>query len=140
MKRFLAVTILCLVTLTIAISPASLAKVNHNSRSMSAAADVTYSFTIVNNTGYDIKELYFAPASSADWDRDDELLKGRLFKNGDSCQVTYNAKKNSDKWDMMCAWTDGSANSVWNAIDLNGASKLTMTYEKSSDTTYISRE
>lgn len=142
MKRLAFFSIICLSAL-LSINSASFAsaKYSHtNSLSAATTVQVTYKFTLVNKTGYDIKELYFAPSSSGEWDTDDELLKGQLFKNGEAAKITYTAKKNADKWDLMCAWTDGSANSHWNAIDLNGATKLTMTYERSSDTTYIERE
>jgi hypothetical protein len=142
MKRLTVFSIIFLLAV-LSVNSASFASVKYNHTStLSAVAtpQVTYTFTLVNKTGYDIKELYFAPSSSGEWDTDDELLKGQLFKNGEAAKITYTAKKNADKWDLMCAWTDGSANSHWNAIDLNGATKLTMTYERSSDTTYIERE
>lgn len=142
MKRLVLLLTICLISMTSLMGLPSLAKGKSISPRTAAAKpyDVTYTFSITNNTGYDIKKLYLAPSSSADWVEDDELLKGRLFGNGAVINITYTTGKNADAWDLRCGWTDGSKDSIWNGLNLNGASNFTMTYDKGSDTTSIHRD
>lgn len=143
MQRLISLLIISVVTISSLIGLPSIAKGKSIKSNMLAAPrvyDITYTFSITNKTGYDIKKLYLAPHSSSEWAEDDELLKGRLFSSGAVINITYTTSKNADAWDLKCGWTDGSADSVWNNLVLNGASNFSMTYDKASDTTTISRE
>ena len=142
MKRLILLLIISAFTMTLLMSSTSIVKgKDNNPHSLAARAyDITYTFSVSNKTGYDIKKLYLAPHSSAEWAEDDELLKGQAFTNGAVVNITYTTSKNAESWDMKCGWTDGSADSTWNSLNLNGATSFVMTYDKSSDTTSISRQ
>src|SRR5437762_12410911 len=122
MRRLIPLSIFCLLTIALAISPAGLAKVKNNNQPMLAASmvDVEYGFVLVNKTGYNIVKLYLAPSSSEEWDESDELLKGQSFSNGKEVTIKYKTGKNAEAWDMMVGWDDGSANSKWHSLNLNG--------------------
>lgn len=141
MKRLLFLSLACLLTLGSVLTPVGIVKGMDNSKvTMAGMVKPALEFTLVNHTGYAIKGLFMAPASSEEWDKEEELLQGRSFPNDSAVVITFSPKVNADKFDIMVVWADGSNNSVWNNIDLKGASKLTMTYDRPSDTTSISRE
>jgi hypothetical protein len=141
MRRLLFLSLACLLTFGSVLSPVGVVNGMSNSKmEMAGMVKPSLEFTLVNHTGYTIKGLYMAPASSEEWDKEDELLHGRSFPNDSALVITFNPKVNADKFDIMVVWADGSPNSVWDNIDLKGASKLTMTYDRPSDTTTINRE
>src|SRR2546421_5053503 len=70
-------------------------------------------FTLVNKTGYAIKQLYIGAAATADWTADDEVLKGRAFPNGASYDIKFHPKATAKKWDIKVEWADGSAPDEW---------------------------
>lgn len=92
-------------------------------------------FTLVNGTGYDIKGIYISPTSKKDWDKSDEILKGRMFKNGDKLDIKFHPKATAEKWDIMVEWTDGSDNDEWDGLKLTEINKITLKYDKKSDKT-----
>jgi hypothetical protein len=140
MKRLIFLSILSIFAMVAMVSPAGIANANSSSLTSVSAPDVQYSFIVVNSTGHGITKLYMAPHSSEDWDSSDELLQGQSFGSGSAVKVTFNAKQNSDSWDLMVAWADGDDNSKWENIDLNGASKLTLKYNRETNTASIARE
>jgi len=137
MKRLLVLFVFCAMAITMAVSQNSSASVKNSLMVVTSPYGVTYKFTVVNKTGYNFKKLYVSPHSAEEWDESDELLKGSTFANGGALELTYTANKNADSWDFMVMWDDGTANSKWTDIDLNGANTLTFTYDRSSDTTSI---
>jgi hypothetical protein len=92
-------------------------------------------FTIVNKTGYDIKALYIGASGTGDWTKDDEVLKGRGFKNGDSYDIQFHPRAKAEKWDIMVSWADGSGNEEWLNLKLTEIVKVTLVYDKEKDKT-----
>jgi hypothetical protein len=55
--------------------------------------------TIANNTGYDLYTIVIYPASSGDWDEDDEIdVLDDVLHNGNIVKVTL---PSSGPWDLM---------------------------------------
>lgn len=94
-------------------------------------------FSLVNKTGYDIKGVSIGPAGDTDWHADDEVLKGRTFKDGASLDIKFSPKAKSAKWDMNIEWSDGDPAVEWHDIDLTTVKKLTLKYDKTSGKTSI---
>lgn len=142
MKRFVFLSLALALTLTTVSLPATMAKgpsaLQPNAVAV-APAPAELEFTLVNSTGYDIKGLYLAPHSSEAWDKSDELLKGQSFSNGSAVNIIYKSGEDAPTWDLMVVWTDGSPNSKWDDINLNGTRKATLTYDRGSDTTTITK-
>ena len=92
-------------------------------------------FTIVNKTGYDIKALYIGAAGTGEWTKDDEVLKGRAFKNGTSYDIKFSPKAKAEKWDIMVDWADGSGKEEWLNLKLTEIEKVTIIYDKEKDVT-----
>ena len=88
-----------------------------------AAADAD--FTLVNKTGYSIREVYISPAKRNNWGRDrlgDGLLdndKSRFFRFRDAATCRN---------DMKVVFEDGKTEVVWPNVDLCEVDKLTLRY------------
>ena len=84
-------------------------------------------FTLVNRTGYDIREVYVSPSHKNAWGKDrmgDNLLengKRRLFKFSD---------KSSCKQDMKVVFDDDASEVVWEEIDLCELDTITIKYNR----------
>ena len=92
-------------------------------------------FTIVNKTGYDIKALYIGASGTGDWTKDDEVLKGRAFKNGASYDIKFSPRTKAQKWDIMVTWADGDGSEEWLNLKLTEIEKVTLIYDKAKDQT-----
>lgn len=92
-------------------------------------------FTIVNKTGYDIKELSIGATGTGDWAKEDEVLKGRKFANGDALDIKFNPRATAAKWDIKVEWTDGSKGVEWTNLNLTQIEKVTLTYDRETDKT-----
>jgi len=101
--------------------------------SPAAAAEAKQDFTIVNKTGYDIKEVYVSPTKSDDWEED--VLGEDLLSDGDSWKIKFTRATKTCKWDLKVVYAVDDSTAVWNGIDLCSVSKITIKYNKKSDTT-----
>jgi len=84
-------------------------------------------FTLVNRTGYTLREIYLSPTTRESWGRDrmgDEVLengKARLFKFSD---------KASCNQDLKVVFDDDASTVVWKDIDLCSLEKITIRYNR----------
>jgi hypothetical protein len=100
-----------------------------------AAQNDALDFTLVNATGYSIKELYIGASGTGDWTKEDEVLNGRVFKNGDSLAIKFHPKATAEKWDIMVKWSDGTGSDEWLKLKLTEITKITLHYNKEKDET-----
>lgn len=92
-------------------------------------------FTLVNNTGYDIKALSVGATGTGDWAKEDEILKGKTFANGSSLDIKFSPRATAELWDIKVDWTDGSESVEWVKLNLTRIEKVTLTYDKETDKT-----
>ena len=84
-------------------------------------------FTLVNRTGYTIREVYISPTKSVSWGKDrlgDGTLgntRQRLFKFSD---------KASCKQDLQVIFDDDGSDVVWEGFDLCTIDKITLKYNR----------
>lgn len=84
-------------------------------------------FTLVNRTGYALREVYISPSHKNAWGRDrmgDNVLengKARLFKFSD---------KSSCEQDLKVVFDDDDSEVVWEDIDLCELNKITLKYNR----------
>lgn len=93
--------------------------------------------TVVNGTGYGIKFLGFNNPGDNDWS-DNEL--GSVLANGGSVYVKFNSADKGCVWNFRISWADpGYPDVLWRNVDLCSIEKLTLRYDRSTDTTsYVS--
>ena len=94
-------------------------------------------FTLVNQTGYTISEVYIAPAKSRKWGKDrlgdGELANGRskLFKFSDSANCVQ---------DIQVVFADDGSEVIWEDLDLCEINKLTLRYNRATKTVTAIKE
>jgi len=96
-------------------------------------AEAKQNFVIVNKTGYDIKEVYVSPTKSDDWQED--VLGEDLLSDGDSWKIKFSRSTKTCKWDLKVVYSDDDSTATWNSIDLCSIGKITIKYNRKSDTT-----
>jgi hypothetical protein len=83
----------------------------------------TQDFTLVNNTGVDIHNLFVSESAKDDWEED--VLGDQVLADGESVDVNFEGK-NACMWDMMVK-DEAGAGVYWRKIDLCKASQVTLT-------------
>ena len=84
-------------------------------------------FTLVNRTGYSLREVYITPSHKKDWGKDrmgENVLdngKARLFKFSD---------KSSCMQDLMVVFDDDASEVIWEEFDLCELNKITLKYNR----------
>jgi hypothetical protein len=97
------------------------------------AAEAKQNFTIVNKTGYEIKSVYVSPNKSDDWEED--VLGRDAMADGDSWDISFHRSEKTCHWDLKVVYTDDDSSAVWNNIDLCTIGKITIKYNRKSNTT-----
>ena len=116
-------------------APATPASSNANTEKSDNASNADLDFTLVNKTGYDIKEVLVGPSATKDWSPDMEILKGRTFKDGATMEVKFHPKSTAENWDIKVEWADGSPSEEWLKLNLTKIEKVTLKYDKAADKT-----
>jgi hypothetical protein len=90
-------------------------------------------FNLVNKTGYDIKSVFVSPSKSSEWE--DDVLGKDTLEDGDSWDIKFHRSSHACKWDLKVVYDVDSSTAVWNGIDLCQVQKITIRYNKKTDTT-----
>jgi len=97
------------------------------------AEDAKQDFTLVNQTGYELKEVYVSPTKADDWQED--ILGQDTLADGGVVHIHFSPKAHTCKWDLKVVYTDDGSNAVWGNINLCDIDKITIHYDRKSDTT-----
>lgn len=100
------------------------------------AQEAKQDFTLSNRTGYELKEVYVAPSASDDWEND--VLGTGTLGDGVAVEIKFSRASKTCKWDLKVVYTVDSSNAVWKNIDLCSVDKITIRYNKTTDTTTAS--
>jgi hypothetical protein len=90
-------------------------------------------FDLVNQTGYQIKAVYVSPGKSDDWEED--VLGEDLLDQGDTWQIRFHRSEKTCHWDLKVVYADDGSSAVWQNIDLCSVDKITIHYNRKTDTT-----
>lgn len=103
-----------------------------SSSSSDSAQTYTQDFTLINQTGIDIYELYISPNGDNNWGTS-LLASGTTIPNGQSVPIVFNTDVQDQYWDLKVA--DSAGGSVeWTKIDLFTVSEITLTIENGTPT------
>ena len=92
----------------------------------SAFAQGKQDFTLHNDTGVEINELYVSPHSSDDWEED--ILGQDTLASGESVDIHFSRKEKAKLWDMKVV--DKQGNSItWENLNLLEISEVTLHYK-----------
>ncbi len=101
------------------------------------ADNANLDFTLVNKTGYGIKEIYIAPSASTEWG---DSIISKPMENGDSLAITFSPKAQAEHWDIRIVWVDEGADVVWKKCKLSENSKFTLHYNHYTEETSAETE
>ena len=94
-------------------------------------------FTLVNGTGYTIREVYLSPTQAKNWGND-RLGEGDLA-NGKSRLIKFKDSANCEQ-DMQVVFDKGDTEVVWEGLDLCEINKLTLKYNREAKTVSAIKE
>jgi hypothetical protein len=103
-------------------------------------AESQLDFTLVNKTGYDIKEIYIAPSSQEEWTDADKVTLPGILKDEAAVDIVFHPKATADKWDLRIVWVDGGDAVEWHNFDLTEISKITLFYDEKTEKTTAETE
>ena len=93
----------------------------------SAFAQGQQDFTLHNETGVEINEVYISPHDVNEWEED--ILGRDTLPDGESVDIHFSRSEKAAMWDLKV--TDKSGNSiVWENLNLLEISEATLHYEK----------
>ena len=99
-----------------------------------AQAQSRQDFLLVNRTGYDISEVYISPSKADDWE-EDILGSEDNLDDGDEKMIRFKRVGKTCMWDLKVVYDDDDSSAVWHDINLCEVSKITIRYNRKSDTT-----
>ncbi len=84
-------------------------------------------FTLVNDTGFTISEIYVSPATTEEWQED--VLGEDTLADGEEVEISFSREETECQWDLMVKDAEGNEVS-WTGIDLCKYSCVTLHYKK----------
>jgi hypothetical protein len=82
--------------------------------------------TLVNQTGFDIHEVYLAPHGGDDWEED--VMGKAILVAGQSVEIKFARTDQTKDWDLKVVDKDGKA-IVWENLKLRETSRITLHYK-----------
>lgn len=90
-------------------------------------------FTLVNATGYPLSAVHVSPSNAESWGED--ILGQEIMEEDEYGEVTFEADTDACLWDLKVTFADDDSDAVWYAVDLCSVSRITLRYDRDSDTT-----
>jgi len=84
-------------------------------------------FTLHNETGREISELYVSTADTTDWEED--ILGADTLANDESLKIRFPKREDAEDWDMKVVFSDGSS-SIWEDLRLTEITDVTISFRK----------
>ena len=84
-------------------------------------------FTLVNDTGADIHQLFISQTSADDWQED--VLGTGLLKDGESADITFSGDDETAFWDIKVVDGEGTE-IVWVKLNLKKISQVTLGFDE----------
>ena len=91
-----------------------------------AAAAGKQDFTLHNETGKTIQELYVSPNAADNWQED--VLGEDTLETGNHVDVKFARAEKADVWDLRVVFEDGKA-VVWTKIKLSEITDVTISFK-----------
>ena len=82
-------------------------------------------FTLHNETGQEITEVYVSPTGVDDWEED--ILGTETLPNGESVAISFSRRK-ENMWDIKVVFRNGK-NSVWTKLNLSQITDVTLSFK-----------
>lgn len=89
-----------------------------------ALAQSRLDFTLTNQTGYEIREVYVSPNNRNDWEED--VLGQDTLADGASVEIKFSRQKQA-LWDLKVVFTNGR-DAVWTKFDLSRITDIVISF------------
>lgn len=116
-------SLIAIFALLVAFVPSVLAKGTENLAS--SATQNKQDFTLHNETGQEILEVYVSPTGVDNWEED--ILGQDTLASGDSVAITF-SRRHEDRWDIKVVFRSGK-NSVWTKLNLSQITDVTISFK-----------
>jgi hypothetical protein len=83
-------------------------------------------FTLHNETGKVVTELYVSPHDTEEWEED--VLGDDVLGDEEEVEITFNRAEDAAAWDMKVVFDDGKS-SVWTKLKLKELTDITISYK-----------
>jgi len=93
----------------------------------SSLADGKKDFTLHNQTGKAIKEIFIEPSNSERFGED--VMGKDVVANGGSIHVTFHSAASGNHWDLKVVFVDDTS-TVWSNVDLSAIDEITISYKE----------
>ena len=97
-----------------------------------AAATAQQDFTILNNTGSVIEQVFVSASKTDDWE--DDVLGEDVLEDGGRVKIRFDKEEESCLFDIRVAYTDGET-AVWHGINLCEVSVVALKYNRKDGST-----
>jgi hypothetical protein len=94
-------------------------------------------FTLVNKTGYTLREIYISPAHKTKWGND--RMGNNTLGNGKSRLFKFSDKASCEQ-DLKVVFDDDGSEVVWEDFDLCTINKITLKYDRKTKTVSADEE
>ncbi len=91
-------------------------------------------FTLINDTGLTIDQLYCSPTATKDWEED--ILGVDVLKDGGKVEIKFSRDEKAAEWDLMIVDEEGDK-IFWSEINLLEAEVVTLFYKDGKPTAEI---
>lgn len=89
-------------------------------------------FTLINSTGYPLREVYVSPSKQENWGPD--RLGDGILANGASKLFRFPKSQSACQQDLKVVYDDDGTSSVWEGINLCEIDKIRLRYNRATDT------
>ena len=100
------------------------------------AQDAKQNFQLVNRTGYELKAVFVSPSKVDSWGSD--VMGQDTLDDSASVAIKFHPTVQTCKWDLKVIYSIDNTSAVWSDVDLCTIEKITIKYNKSTDTTSAS--
>jgi hypothetical protein len=115
--------LLAVIALSVMFVPAALAQTPQ--KFVSAASQNKQDFTLHNETGQEVKEVYVSPTATDEWEED--ILGTDTLANGESVDISF-TRRREDMWDLKVVFRSGKS-SVWTKLNLSQITDVTISFK-----------
>jgi hypothetical protein len=91
-------------------------------------------FSLINKTGYAIREVYVSPHNAADWEED--VLGEDTLDDDTSVKIHFSRDTDACTWDLKVVYSDDGSSAEWSNFDLCTISQVSIFYNEKTDKTW----
>ena len=103
----------------------------------SPAAAGTQDFTILNNTGYPIEQVYVSASAKDEWEED--VLGRDTLPAGDRTKISFDRDEDACLWDLKVVYADEQS-AEWQGLNLCELSVVALSYDRKTGETSAETE